>query len=92
MCRRALPLETAAGGLAPQQPGGLLSFSPASPLPMSPIHSPPRELINVHREPWETGGKKRGRAEGEGKGVRAGDAGPRDTASRGMVGRRMAIL
>lgn len=58
MCRRALPLETVAGGL--------LSFSPASPLPMSPIHSLPRELINVRWEPWETGkeGESEGREEG----------------------------
>ena len=85
------PLGDSGRGARPTAARGLLSFSPASPLPMSPIHSPLRELINIRREPWETGGK-RGRAEGKGKGARAGDAGPHDAASRGTVGRRMAIL
>lgn len=85
------PLRDGGQGAHPTVAGGLLSFSLASPLPTSPIHSLPRELINIRQEPWETGGK-RGRAEGEGKGARAGDAGPHDAASQGTVGHRMAIL
>lgn len=60
------PLGDGGVGAHPTVGRGLLSFSPASRLPMSPIHSPPGELINIRREAGKEG-ENGGRGEGEAK-------------------------